>query len=234
MDRAYRRLGPVDFHGHLPRRLLPHHLVPRTHVRRRHGRHRPRHAHHSLYHRPRQSHFCLHPRPQRRFRDRGHDQLSRQQCHQYDPGPRPPRNLLEPRPFCRQKICRQKTAKSSKPAKGASTREVHRLSLLLTLVAVLFFTGTAWILGSDGKIDFNDGLVLVALFLFWQCFHVFEVLQTNARQNRSFGWLFPFYFLLLAAGGWAIYVSTDWLVTWVSLRSKGFVSEQHLGWLSGW
>src|ERR1700677_1300107 len=116
--------------------------------------------------------------------------------------------------------------KSAKPDKRAGTREVNRLSLLLTLVAVLFFTGTTWALGSDGKIDFNDGLVLVALFLFWQCFHIFEVLKTNVRQNRSFSWLLPFYLLLLAAGGWAIYVSTDWLVTWVSLRSKGFVSEK--------
>src|ERR1700729_244691 len=70
--------------------------------------------------------------------------------------------------------------KSGKADKGATTREVNRLSLLLTLVAVLFFTGTAWVLGSDGKIDFHDGLVLVALFPFWQCFHVFEVLKTNA------------------------------------------------------
>ena len=124
--------------------------------------------------------------------------------------------------------------KSGKADKGATTREVNRLSLLLTLVAVLFFTGTAWVLGSDGKIDFNDGLVLVAIFLFWQCFHVFEVLKTNARQNRGFSWFFPVYLLLLAVGAWAIYVSTDWLVDWVSNRSKGFVSQQHLGWLSGW
>ena len=130
-----------------------------------------------------------------------------------------------------------KSAKAGKPAKAdkaATTREVNRLSLLLTLVAILFFTGTAWVVGSDGRIDFNDGLVLIGLFLFWQCFHVFEVLKTNARNKRSFGWLFPFYLLLLAVGAWAIYVSSDWLVTWVSSRSKGFISEQHLGWLSGW
>jgi cation:H+ antiporter len=127
-----------------------------------------------------------------------------------------------------------KKAGTKKPAKGAQTQEVNRLSLLLTLVAVLFFTGTAWVLGSDGKIDFNDGLVLVSLFLFWQCFHVFEVLKSNARNNHGFGWFFPVYLLLLAAGAWAIYVSTDWLVAWVSARSQGFISEKHLGWLSGW
>ena len=126
------------------------------------------------------------------------------------------------------------TKKPGKSDKAATTREVNRLSLLLTLVAILFFTGTAWVVGSDGRIDFNDGLVLVGLFLFWQCFHVFEVLKNNARNKRSFGWLFPFYLVLLGVGAWAIYVSSDWLVTWVSSRSKGFISEQHIGWLSGW
>lgn len=129
---------------------------------------------------------------------------------------------------------KESAKKSGKSDKAATTREVNRLSLLLTLVAILFFTGTAWVVGSDGRIDFNDGLVLVGLFLFWQCFHVFEVLKTNARTKRSFSWLFPFYLVVLAVGAWGIYVSSDWLVTWVCSRSKGFVSEQHLGWLSGW
>jgi cation:H+ antiporter len=136
--------------------------------------------------------------------------------------------------FAGKKESSKKPNKSGKPDSGAMTREVNRLSLLLTLVAILFFTGTTWVIGSDGKIDFHDGIVLVALFLFWQCFHVFEVLKTNARNKRKFSWFFPVYLALLAVGAWAIYVSTDWLVNWVSARSKGFVSEQHLGWLSGW
>jgi len=37
-------------------------------------------------------------------------------------------------------------------------------------------------------LDFQDGLVLIGLFLFWQCFHVFEVMKSNVRQNKSFGW----------------------------------------------
>ena len=68
------------------------------------------------------------------------------------------------------------------------TPQLNRLSTLLTLFAVLFFTGTAWALGRRGQIGFLDGLVLVGLFLFWQCFHVFDVLKSNVRQNRSFGW----------------------------------------------
>lgn len=124
----------------------------------------------------------------------------------------------------------------AKPKKKgtASTQQINRLSLLLTLTAVLFFTGALWAVARDRRIDFNDGLLLVGLFLFWQCFHVFEVLKTNVRQNRSFGWRLALDLALLAAGAYAIYLSTDWLVDWVSKIHTGFVSAKHLGWLSGW
>ena len=48
--------------------------------------------------------------------------------------------------------------------------KINRLSLLLTLTAVLFFTGAVWALARDGRLDFGDGLVLVGLFLFWLLF----------------------------------------------------------------
>jgi cation:H+ antiporter len=111
---------------------------------------------------------------------------------------------------------------------------VNRLSLMLTLVAGLFFTGVVWALGRDGRLDFSDGLVLVGVFLFWQVFHVFEVLKTNVRQNRAFTWTLPVDLLLLGVGAYAIYFSTDWLVEWVSRTDSGFLSAKYLGWLSGW
>jgi cation:H+ antiporter len=40
--------------------------------------------------------------------------------------------------------------------------------------------------------------------------------------------------LLLAVGAYGIYVSTNWLVDWLSHIHAGFVSAEHLGWLSGW
>lgn len=112
--------------------------------------------------------------------------------------------------------------------------QVNRLSLMLTLLAGLFFTGTVWALGRDGRVDFSDGLVLVGLFLFWQVFHVFEVLKTNVRQNRSFGWLLALDVALLTVGAGAIYFSTDWLVGWLSRTDSGLLSMKYLGWLSGW
>ena len=123
--------------------------------------------------------------------------------------------------------------KSGRSKKNAHTHEVNRLSLLLTLTAVLFFTGATWALGADGKIDRIDGLMLVGIFLFWQCFHIFEVLKTNVRQNKSFSWLLPVHLLLLGVGAFGIYVSTDWLVKWISQIHTGFISANNMGWLSG-
>jgi cation:H+ antiporter len=121
-----------------------------------------------------------------------------------------------------------------KSAAAGKTQQLNRLSLLLTLTAVLFFTGAVWALGRKGRIDFNDGLVLVGLFLFWQCFHVFEVLKSNVRQGKSLGWTLPFDLALLAIGAYGIYVSTDWLVHWVQNSvHHGFVKD-HFGWVSGW
>ena len=129
----------------------------------------------------------------------------------------------------------RKKAEAKKAKVGGSPQELNRLSLLLTLVAVLFFTGVVWAMGRKGHLDFSDGLVLVGLFLFWQCLHVFEVLKQNERQGKSaFGWMLPVDVALLAVGAYAIYVSTGWLVAWVSHFQNGFVSAKYLGWLSGW
>jgi cation:H+ antiporter len=122
-----------------------------------------------------------------------------------------------------------------KGSKGAGkTHELNRLSLLLTLAAVLFFTGAVWALGRKGTLNANDSLVLIGLFLFWQCIHVVEVLKSNVRQGKSQGWMLPFDLLVLIVCAYGIYVSTDWLVTWLQNRHEGFISARYLGWLTGW
>ena len=119
--------------------------------------------------------------------------------------------------------------------KGGKEQELNRLSLLLTLTAVLFFTGAVWALGKKGSLNFYDGLVLVGLFLFWQVFHIFEVLKSNVRQGKShFSLMLPVNLALLAVGAYGIYLSTDWLVNWLSHIHTGFISAKYLGWLSGW
>jgi cation:H+ antiporter len=124
--------------------------------------------------------------------------------------------------------------KGAKKRKGDVSPRVNRLALMLTLAAVLFFTGALWALGRDGEISFYDGLILIGLFLFWQCFHVFEVMKENARQNKSFPWIIVVDLAILLVGAWAIYVSTDWLVAWVLKQQSGLISARYLGWLSGW
>jgi cation:H+ antiporter len=124
----------------------------------------------------------------------------------------------------------------AKPRKRGALVEqkINRLSLLLTLLAVLFFSGATWALAQDGKLTFNDGLVLIGLFLFWQCFHVFDVMKSNLRQNKSLGWMLPFDLLLLAIGAFATFVSINWLTDWILPREGGFISKDNLGLLSGW
>src|SRR5688572_10568630 len=69
----------------------------------------------------------------------------------------------------------KKPARLAKSGGGNTEQRINRLSLLLTLAAVLFFTGAVWLLGRDGTLDQTDGIVLIGLFLFWQCVQVFDV-----------------------------------------------------------
>lgn len=127
------------------------------------------------------------------------------------------------------------TPKKKKKGKDpGQPHQLNRLSLLLTLTAVLFFTGAVWALGRDGILDRNDGLVLVGLFFFWQCFHVFDVLKNNVRQRKSFNWMLPVNLALLGIGAYAVFVSLEWLVPWLLKKNTGFINAKHLGWLSGW
>jgi cation:H+ antiporter len=127
-----------------------------------------------------------------------------------------------------------KSPARKKSGAAVKTQQLNRLALLLTLTAILFFTGAVWAMGRKGRLTHDDGLVLVGLFLFWQLIHVFEVLKSNVRQGKSLSWTLPFDLALLAIGAYGIYISTDWLVNWISGIHTGFISAKYLGWLSGW
>mgnify|MGYP000935901046 CR=1 FL=1 len=125
--------------------------------------------------------------------------------------------------------------KRKKLARAAAQNEqINRLSLLLTLLAGIFFTGAVWALSRDGSLDFGDGLVLVGIFLFWQCFHVFEVLKTNVRQSRTLPWSIYPELAVLLAGAVVVFWSINGLVDWIEAIESGWVSARNLGWLSGW
>ena len=126
-------------------------------------------------------------------------------------------------------------AAGGRTAGKAQEHELNRLSLLLTITAVFFFTGAVWALAQDGSLDFGDGLVLTGLFAFWQVIHVFEVLKNNVRQKQSPNPLRLILDLaLLGVGAWVLYVSIDWLVAWVEKHPVAWLGGSSLGWLSGW
>ncbi len=112
---------------------------------------------------------------------------------------------------------------------------MSRLSVLLTLIAAIFFTGAVWALGQDGELNRGDGIVLVGLFLFWQVFHVYEVLRDNVRDKRvHFGSGLLLDGVLLLAGALLTYVSVEGMVRWMTSRNSGGLTAQTLGWVTGW
>ncbi len=112
-------------------------------------------------------------------------------------------------------------------------RRIDRLSLVMTLTAMIFFSGTLWVQGMDGRIDFHDGLVLVGLFLFWQLMHVIEVLKANVRRRQPMPGTLFIDLLLIMAAGVGTYISIHRLVGWVAVSGNGWLVFDNLGWLSG-
>ena len=118
-----------------------------------------------------------------------------------------------------------------KPSSGL--QRISGLNVLFSLIALFLFTGTLWALAKDGTIDFYDGLVLIALFVFWQVLHVFEILKEKIRRNKDFQWSIVFDLIAIAASAYGIYYSTDHLVIWVSEAGSQYVGFAKLGWISG-
>ncbi len=126
-------------------------------------------------------------------------------------------------------------AKAKKGGGAAgSAQQINRLTLIFTLVAVMFFSGAVWALGQDGRLTQSDGFMLIGLFLFWQSFQVHDVLKHNLRHRVSIKWMFYVDLVLVLLGACGIYVSIDWLVEWLEAQRGGFFRADNLGWLSGW
>ncbi len=111
---------------------------------------------------------------------------------------------------------------------------VNRLSLSLTIAAALFFSGCVWALALEGKLGRGDGIVLIGLFLFWQCMQVVEVMKLNVIKSQSLPERLWLDFLILVLSGYIMVVSLEGLVNWLGEVEEGFFSADRLGWLSGW
>lgn len=108
-----------------------------------------------------------------------------------------------------------------------------RLALALNLVAAFFFSGIVWLLANDGTLSSMDGIVLIALFFFWQCFHIYDVKKTNLLKKKSYPKTLPVEVGLLLLGAFAVFISTDWLVQWFQSFESDQISPRFLGWASG-
>ncbi len=128
-----------------------------------------------------------------------------------------------------------KKGKLKKPTKaGLQAYRLNRLALALTLIAVFFFTGICWVLSRDGRLDQSDGLVLIAIFAFWQLFQVMEVLKRNVQQKHGMGWILIVDILILGVCAYLTYWSVDGLVLWLGSLGDGFWGTAGMGWISGW
>jgi cation:H+ antiporter len=124
-------------------------------------------------------------------------------------------------------------SKEKSKQKQTEFARINRLNLLVTLIALFLFTGTLWALGKDGELNFYDGLILVALFVFWQILHVFEVLKDNIRKQRSTHWSIVIDLALIGLAAYGIYYSVDQLINWVTTAESPLFSLAKIGWFSG-
>jgi cation:H+ antiporter len=111
--------------------------------------------------------------------------------------------------------------------------KVNRLSLLLSLLALVFFGAAVYTVSKDGNINAADGMLLVGVFLFWQIIHVFDVLKNKTRKNICIKKRIWLDFLIIGVSAWGIFSSIDGLIDLISSRGSGIFSKAHLGLLSG-
>lgn len=117
--------------------------------------------------------------------------------------------------------------------RGTKTQRLNYLSLLLTLFALIFFTGALWAMGIDGAINTSDGMVLAGIFIFWQVFHVFDVLKHNVHKRQSLPWTMVLDVLLVIVCGLGIFSGIERVVQWIMQIGPGSILYDHLGLISG-
>jgi cation:H+ antiporter len=77
-------------------------------------------------------------------------------------------------------------------------------------------------------------MVLIGLFLFWQTFHVYDVMKSNVHARHGISPLLAVDVLLLLVGGFLLVISLDGLVSWMATVEVPWLGADQLGWLSGW
>jgi cation:H+ antiporter len=131
-------------------------------------------------------------------------------------------------------------AKRKKPSAKASAnepetrRQLHTLSLFLTLGAAAAFPLIVWALALDGRLDRGDGLALIAVFLLWQGFHLYDVRKRQLVNRQRLSPLIALDALLALAAAGVLVFSLDWIVAWLAARPSDSLGASHLGWTTAW
>lgn len=112
-------------------------------------------------------------------------------------------------------------------------QKINRLSLQLSLLALIFFSSAICVVSYDGAITSLDGMLLVGIFLFWQLFHVFDLLKNKTRKKAKIQMRFWLDLCIIGICAWGIFTSIEGLIDLVSARETGFFSKRYLGFLSG-
>lgn len=113
--------------------------------------------------------------------------------------------------------------------------KIDQVNLTGTAITLLFFTGVLWALSQDRVLDNMDGLVLLAMFLFFQVHQVLEARKKGLRINRvviTRKYLVA-NFIILAVLAYVSYLSLEHLTTWFSTFSQAHFNKNYLGWVSG-
>lgn len=124
--------------------------------------------------------------------------------------------------------------KPARKPKGPAPESLYLLALFLTLGAAALFPVIAWALALDGRLDRGDGFALIALFVLWQTFHLYDVRKHQLVNRQRLSPLVFLDALLALAAAYLLLVSLDWLVAWLSARPADALGARHLGWLTAW
>ncbi|WP_300454859.1 hypothetical protein [Desulfobacula sp.] len=111
--------------------------------------------------------------------------------------------------------------------------KINHLSLLLSILALVFFSLSVFFVSKDGRITAADGMLLVGIFFFWQLVPMFDVLKNNTRRSKTIKKRIFLDLLLIGICAWGIFSSIETLIQWISTHGRGFFSKANLGLLSG-
>lgn len=118
--------------------------------------------------------------------------------------------------------------------KSMEVSTLKRLSLKLTMLAMIFFSGAVWFLGNDGVLDRNDGAVLIGMFLFWQAFHIYEVLKDSAKGAEPWGIGVVMDLIIILIGSGITLICVDGIVAAIISSDIKGVGSETLGLITGW